>query len=241
MGREMYMTSPRIISIDGISNAGKTTLCEGLAKNVGNIIYIPGVSEFAKMHRDKYPEIPPIPKTSEEEIKNQIFFFEIEAHRLLEANKLLKENPNSTIIMDRTVLEILSVAYSMAKIHNNEEWKKVYKNALICLNKYKQKCNEYGILNPGKSILLLASPEIVKKRNKERERIRGKKLSDNWVDEELLKWQIEYFNRNSYFNETQIRKTYRIDTNNMTKKEVREKVCKILEIKEKDRLGERDD
>ena len=65
----------RIIVIDGTSNAGKTTLCENLQKNIENVIIIPGASTFVKQHQDKYPNIPPIPKTIEEEKINQAFFF----------------------------------------------------------------------------------------------------------------------------------------------------------------------
>lgn len=40
----------RIIVIDGTSNAGKTTLCENIERNIRNIAIIPGASLFAKIH-----------------------------------------------------------------------------------------------------------------------------------------------------------------------------------------------
>ncbi len=44
----------RIFVVDGTSNAGKTTLCENLEKNVENIAIIPGASLFAKIHSQRY-------------------------------------------------------------------------------------------------------------------------------------------------------------------------------------------
>ena len=78
----------RIIVIDGTSNAGKTTLCENIERNIRNIAIIPGASLFAKIHHEKYPEIPGIPRNAKEEKENQKFFFKLELDRLIEANKL---------------------------------------------------------------------------------------------------------------------------------------------------------
>ena len=100
----------RIIVIDGTSNAGKTTLCESLEKNIQNVAIIPGASLFAKIHSQKYSQIPDIPTTAEEEMENQKFFLKLEIDRLIEANKLA--NLGKDVFMDRGVLEILSVAYS---------------------------------------------------------------------------------------------------------------------------------
>lgn len=62
----------RIIVIDGTSNAGKTTLCENIERNIRNIAIIPGASLFAKIHHEKYPEIPGIPRNAKrkKKIKN---------------------------------------------------------------------------------------------------------------------------------------------------------------------------
>ena len=43
-----------IIVIDGTSNAGKTTLCENIEKNIQNIAIVPGASLFAKINRKIY-------------------------------------------------------------------------------------------------------------------------------------------------------------------------------------------
>ena len=105
----------RIIVVDGASNAGKTTLCENIEKNIQGIAIVPGASLFAKINRERYPKIPAIPQSVEEEKENQRFFFRLELDRLIEANRLAEQG--KTVFMDRGVLEILSVAYSFAPIY----------------------------------------------------------------------------------------------------------------------------
>ena len=61
----------RIIVIDGTSNAGKTTLCENIERNRKNVVIVPGASLFVKIHKQKYPSIPAIPKDIQEEKENQ--------------------------------------------------------------------------------------------------------------------------------------------------------------------------
>ena len=146
----------RIIVIDGTSNAGKTTLCENLQKNIENVIIIPGASTFVKQHQDRYPNIPPIPKTIEEEKINQAFFFKLELDRLIEAIKLLKNNVD--VFMDRSVLEILSVAYSFESINN---WPGIYSNAQALYNRFVALIKERGLRFPDSYIWLQASPEEV--------------------------------------------------------------------------------
>ena len=66
----------RIIVIDGTSNAGKTTLCENIEKNIQNVAIVPGASLFAKINRERYPKIPAIPQSAKEEKENQKFFLD---------------------------------------------------------------------------------------------------------------------------------------------------------------------
>ena len=145
----------RIIVIDGTSNAGKTTLCENLAKNVENIIIVPGASLFAKIHHEKYPEIPPIPKNAEQEKENQKFFFKLELDRLIEANNLAKSDKD--VFMDRSVLEILSVAYSFEGIN---KWKGIYENAEHLYKKFILGAKESGIKLPDKYINIEVIDEL---------------------------------------------------------------------------------
>lgn len=218
----------RIIVIDGTSNAGKTTLCENIEKNIQNIAIIPGASLFAKKHKEKYPKIPPIPKSVEEEKQNQKFFFKLELDRLIEANELAKQGKD--VFMDRGVLEILSVAYSFEDIN---KWDGIYKNAEMLYNKFIMITNKNRINLPDGYIWLQASSDEILKRNKSRKIDRGQELSENdWIGEKLINKQIEFFNKLCIpENENKI---HLVDTNDMTKQDVLENVCNLLKLKTKE-------
>ena len=218
----------RIIVIDGTSNAGKTTLCENLQKNIENVIIIPGASTFVKQHQDRYPNIPPIPKTIEEEKINQEFFFRLELDRLIEAIGLLKNNVD--VFMDRSVLEILSVAYSFESINN---WPGIYSNAQALYNRFVALIKERGLRFPDSYIWLQASPEEVIRRNTIRQRERGQKLSENeWVNSKLIMKQSEFFEK--LCNLDKQNKFKMINTNNKTKEDVLNEVSGFLRLKRKE-------
>lgn len=224
----------RIIVIDGTSNAGKTTLCENLEENIENVAIIPGASLFAKLHSQKYPQIPPIPINAEEEKQNQKFFFRLELDRLLEANKLAKSGKE--VFMDRGVLEILSVAYSFEKI---KSWNGIYENAMLLYEKFNIVANKSKISLPDGYIWLQASSKEVIKRNKARQIERGKSLSENdWIEEDLINKQIEFFNELCIPENEE--KIHLLDTNYMTKQDVLKEVCELLKLKEKETEREND-
>lgn len=218
----------RIIVIDGTSNAGKTTLCENIEKNIQNIVIVPGASLFAKIHHEKYPRIPAIPKSIEEEKENQKFFFKLELDRLIEANRLAKLG--NDVFMDRGVLEILSVAYSFEDIKN---WSGIYENAEKLYKRFIAITKEREIELPDEYIWLQADGEEIVRRNQIREIERGQKLSENdWIETGLISKQIEFFDKLCIpENEDKI---HLIDTNYMTKQEVLESVCKLLKLKDKE-------
>ena len=222
-----------IIVIDGTSNAGKTTLCEYIKRNIANIATIPGANIFAKMHQEKYPQNPLIPISIEEEKENQKFFFMVELDRSIEANKIAKQGKD--VVMDGSVLEILSVAYSFESIKG---WNGIYKNSRELYEKFIAYASKMGICLPNKYIWLQANYEEIKRRNKLRQKERGQLLSeDNWIEANLINKQIEFFKRMSVPENSD--KIYLVDTNNMTKYEVSESVCDLLKLKKHDK--ERDD
>ena len=220
----------RIIVIDGTSNAGKTTLCEHLEKNVKNIVIIPGASMFAKINSEKYPHTPPIPKNKEEEIKNQSFFYNLELDRLIQANKLAQAGKD--VIMDRGILEILSVAYSFEKINN---WDGIFKNAVKLYGKFLEIVNKKQISLPDKNIWLQADYEEILRRNELRKFERGRALSEiEWINNELINMQIKFFSKICNKDTIQF-----IDTNFLDKEEVCNQAIKLLNLRKKEREEER--
>ncbi|MBR3255933.1 MAG: hypothetical protein IKF97_07000 [Clostridia bacterium] len=219
----------KIIVIDGTSNAGKTTLCENIEKNFQNITIVPGASLFAKIHNEKYPQIPSIPKSIEEEKENQKIFFELELDRLIEANKIAKLG--KYVFMDRGVLEILSVAYSFEDI---KRWNGIYENAKKLYERFILITRERKIELPCKYIWLQADSGEIVRRNKIRQIERGQKLLENdWIEENLINKQIEFFNKLCIPENKD--KMYLIDTNYMTKQQVLKNVCDLFNFKSKER------
>ena len=226
----------RIIVIDGTSNAGKTTLCENLEKNVQNISIVPGASLFAKLNPERYQKIPPIPKNAEEEKENQKFFFKLELDRLKKANEMAKQGKD--IFMDRGVLEILSVAYSFENING---WKGIYSNARTLYEEFIKESGKRALVLPAKYIWLQADFKEVVKRNKSREIERGQALSeDDWIESNLIKKQIDFFKTMMNLPENSD-KLNLVDTNDMSKQEVLSEVCRLLNLKFKENEKEIND
>lgn len=217
-----------IIVIDGTSNAGKTTLCNNLAQKMEDVVVIPGASQFAKKHPKKYPKIPPIPKTLKEEKENQMFFFELEFDRLKEANNLAKGN--KIVVMDRSVLEILSVAYSFNDINI---WSGIYDHAEKLYNEFVKKVKKQEINFPDKHIWLQAEHKEIVKRNRIRQIELGQELSpEDWISKELIDKQIEFF---GIIVEQNREKFLHIDTNQKTPEEVMNEAKLLLNLREKER------
>lgn len=212
----------KIIVIDGTSNAGKTTLCKMYSQTFENVGIIPGTTQFVKEHKELYPNgIPPIPKNKEEEIKNQKFFFDLELHRLIYANKMAKECKN--VLMDRNVLEILAVAYSLEK---DETYKGVYLNACNLYKEYVKCANENKIKLPDKYVILFASQNELEKRNLKRENT----LANEWIEKSLIDRQKIFFDR---FLKKHQEVSIKIDTDNKNEKEVLQKVEEILQMRKR--------
>lgn len=223
----------RIIVIDGTSNAGKTSLCENLQKNISNVVIIPGASAFAKEHKEKYSKIPLIPKNIEEEKENQKFFFKLELDRLIEANNAAKQGKD--VFMDRGVLEILSVAYSFESIKN---WGGIYENAVNLYKRFIKIADESKICLPNKHICLQADSDEILRRNTIRGIERGQTLFEkDWIETSLINRQIEFFNM--LCTPQNRDKIHIIDTSHMTKQEVLTSTCDLLKLKFKE-IGERE-
>lgn len=199
-------------------------MCENIEKNIQGIAIVPGASVFAIINRERYPKIPAIPQSAEEEKENQKFFFRLELDRLIEANRLAKQG--KTVFMDRGVLEILSVAYSFESING---WDEIYNNAQNLYEKFISYARKMEISLPDKYIWLQANYEEIKRRNKLRQQERGQLLSeDDWIEANLINKQIEFFKKMSVPENSD--KICLIDTNNMTKQEVLEEVCSLLKL-----------
>ena len=159
----------KIISIDGPSNTGKSTICE----NISRYPQFEYIKESGR--RVKHPR----PSTNlEEEILNQIFYFKEEEKRIEEAYNLASQG--KFVILDRSVLSILSIAYAFEKVGKYQ----AFSNAKALYEKFNEK-----MISPDMYIFLEAKPIDLQKRNK------SVKLPPSWMNDTFIGYQIE-FNRN---------------------------------------------
>jgi thymidylate kinase len=100
------MNRGKIIVIEGPSNSGKTTTCQKMRKYC-NCFVIDECMEYEK-------NVPKPSQNYQQEIENQLFFFEIEKRRMNKATMLAMEGKN--VILDRCALSTVSIAYAFEKI-----------------------------------------------------------------------------------------------------------------------------
>ncbi len=219
----------KISVIDGTSNAGKTTICENLKGRAKNVFIIPEARLFIEMYNIRKLNIPSIPKNAEEEKENQKFFFELELNKLIEANRLAKQGKN--VCIDSGILEILSVSYSFESIN---KWKGIYKNAKELYQEFIQETHKLSIRLPDEYVWLQADFNEILRRNKLRELQRGRALSEtDWIEARLINKQIEFFEKISCIPRND-GKIHIVNTNEMSKQEVLETVCGLLNLKLKE-------
>lgn len=100
------MERGKIIVVEGPSNSGKTTTCQNM-KKYENCVVIDECMIYEKN--------PPRPsKNCEQEINNQLFFFDVERRRMKKATKLALEGKN--VILDRCGLSIVAISYAFEKL-----------------------------------------------------------------------------------------------------------------------------
>ena len=208
------MNLGNIIIIDGVSNSGKTTLCNTLTKDKNNIL-IEEVPLFIKNHKELFmgKELPGIPKNKEEEITNQKFLLEAELERVKLAYYIIKSGKNA--ILDRSFLSTVSVAYSL---DDNSLYGGIYINAVKLLREYYRFINDLQLDEYIQYIFLITAPNMIKKRNE----LREKTLSDDWINPNLMKMQNDFF-----INQSDNCGANLIDTTELTLEEVFDRLLKL--------------
>lgn len=160
--------SGKIITIDGPSNAGKTTLCDFIAEKYSFKMILE--SGRRKLH--------PKPSTNlQEELVNQQFYFDEERIRLNEAIELSRQGFN--VVLDRSAISVLSIAYSYEKTGKYN----TYEDANIYFDKEFYDFDD--VVN--KKVILIADLKELKKRNV------SQKLPESWVNDKFASCQIEFY------------------------------------------------
>ena len=172
----------RIIIIDGISNSGKTTFCEYLKKQ--GYFVIDEAPLFMQNHKELGTLPNTVPISLEQEKNNQVILYNVELERLKLAREKAIKGEN--VVMDRSFLSTVAVAFAL---ENDLPFKGAYKYAnelaILYFNELFN-INNYAEIN---FVFFDVNQSVVFARNKNRDNI----LDSNWVNENFLMKQRQYF------------------------------------------------
>ena len=203
-----------IILIEGISNSGKTTLCNSL-KNKANFEIIPEAIRYLENRlNDCGDNILFVPENSNQEVLNQELLFDIEFEKLYDANFLAQKGEN--VVIDKSAFSILATANAF----QSSIIQGTYEIAEKFFHEYQKKIARFHLAKPDLSILLKADLETSEERNKNRKH----KLLNIWTSpitrfkqERVLESEFEKINNKMI-----------LDTSNMSKEEVYKQVIETI-------------
>ena len=172
----------KIYVIDGISNSGKTSFCSFLGET--GFYVVEEVPIFIKNNKELGALSNTVPKTLEEEKKNQDILFNAEVERLKVAKSYAEAGKN--VVMDRSFLSTVAMAYALEK-------RLPFKGAYdYSKNLEKHFLSEIDNISKNINIIFVffdVNRDVLIKRNQTRENF----LSTEWIDEEFLKKQNYLF------------------------------------------------
>lgn len=174
----------KLIIVDGISNAGKTTLCTTLSND--GIVLIDEVPKFIEINCEKYglKLSSTMPQTIEEEKYNQQILFRAEIDRLKMAADIIKNGASA--VLDRTFLSTVAIAYAF---DNQNPFKGSYAFARELLKEY---ILQIGELFKEENVLVFFL-DVDKDKIQERNLSRTKPLTEDWIDNDFLDKQRNFF------------------------------------------------
>lgn len=201
------MNRGKIIVVEGPSNSGKTTTCQNM-KNYTNCIVIDECMVYEKN--------PPRPSQNyEQELENQLFFFEVEKRRMKKATALALEGKN--VILDRCALSTVAISYAFERLGKYPAFKHA-------ISQFEKLFNDKELLRPDEYIFLYTNNESIIQRNK----TRGKELSESWIDSSFTDYQNEFYEIVS----KKIPNSRRISTAGKDKMYVSRIIAQILKVQE---------
>ena len=174
----------KLIIVDGISNAGKTTLCTTLSND--GVVLIDEVPKFIEINCEKYglKLSSTMPQTIEEEKYNQQILFRAEIDRLKMAADIIKSG--SSAVLDRSFLSTVAIAYAF---DSQNPFKGSYDNARELLKEYIKQIVE---LFKEENVLVFFL-DVDKDKIQERNISRNKPLTEDWIDNGFLDKQRNFF------------------------------------------------
>lgn len=142
-----------IISLEGPSGVGKTTLLKEIQKDKHPVIF-----EYMD-YGEEFASFPPFISRNRKELESRIsFFIDIEKKRSQDIKNLIKRY--GYCFVDRSPLTFLAIEYAMPICYGN----KVYANMRLVANMFEDAIDKQEILFPNKYILIEAPVELILKR-----------------------------------------------------------------------------
>lgn len=142
-----------IISLEGTSGVGKTTLLKELKKDMHPVIF-----EYLD-YGEQIESFPHFFSLNRKELESRIsFFIDIEKKRSRDIKNFVTEY--GYCFVDRSPLTFLAIEYAMRICYGN----KVYANMRLVANMFEDAIDKQEILFPSKYILIEAPMELILKR-----------------------------------------------------------------------------
>lgn len=156
------MNRGKIIVVDGISNSGKTTLCNNLAKQLDFKIVPESIRYLEKRLHEKGDNILYVPRNKQEELRNQEVLFDLEFDKLFDANYFADQGKN--VVIDKSPFSIVATAFAFESSNISG----TYNQSLKFLDAFMKKAKRYKLCSPDLLLLLKANNSASLKRNLER-------------------------------------------------------------------------
>ena len=211
------MNNGTFLLIEGISNTGKTSLCQELASKHNYKVIQESIRYLENRTNLPETDIMSTPESIYQEVLNQELLFDTEFQKIFDANLLIKGGQN--VVLDKSFISILATAYAFELEKN---FAGGVKAALDHLFSYCEKINRFHLKMPDKIVLLTVNQSAFSTRNKQRNHV----LSDVWIDpritiqqELFLKMIVPLF-RIPYIE---------IDTSNLSKSDIKNLVLDFIE------------
>lgn len=199
----------KIFIIDGISNSGKTSFCEFLREN--GYCVVEEAPAFIEKNVALGDLADTVPKTLDEEKKNQDVLFDVEMERLRVAKDSAMSGKN--VVMDRSFLSTVAMAYAL---DISLPFKGAYDYARELEKRFLAEVNGIDKSVSVNFVFFDVNREVLLERNKSRR----KTLDAEWIDEDFLKKQNHLFFASADTLDARI-----IDTSHLSFDEIAKLVC----------------
>ncbi|AGQ23185.1 deoxynucleoside kinase [Lactobacillus helveticus] len=209
------MSRGKIILIDGISNSGKTTLCNNLSKQLGYKIVPESIRYLENRLNEKGDNILYVPKNIQEELRNQEILFDLEFDKWFDANYFADHGQN--VVIDKSPYSIVATAFAFESSNISG----TYNKSLEFLDDFIEKAKRYKLYSPDLLLLLKADSSASSKRNLER----NHHLLSVWTQESTRQKQEEILEKE--FQELDMKKAL-IDTSNLSPRDVYDEALKQI-------------